>query len=303
MKLEIWQVDAFTDAPLTGNPAAVVFGGEQLDTDRMQAISREMNLSETAFVTEERDQGGGYTVRFFTPRHEVAFGGHPTVAAACAVLRRAGRLGEGKPARVVQRCGIGDVPVDVTWRAGAAVFTMRQGAPVVEDVGITKADVATLLGCSPEALGATEPACASTGMRWLVVPMASRAALDAVDPDMTALARASSDLRVSGITAFAGEPLTTLEPDAAPSMAVRSFAPLHGVPEDPVCGSGNGAVAAYLMIRVHPYVQRVAYRATQGAHVQRPGLVHVEAERGSNGAVVVRVGGGAVRVMTGVLDL
>ena len=303
MTLEVWQVDAFTNTPLEGNPAAVVFGGHHLDTARMQAISREMNLSETGFVTADLDAEGCYAVRFFTPRHEVAFGGHPTVATAYAVLRRAERLRIGQPTRVTQRCGIGDVPVEVSWSQGQAVFTMRQGAPVVEDVALTAADVAALLGCPADALAETPPACASTGMRWLVVRMASHAALDAVAPDMTALARVSGQLRVSGITAFAGSPADATDSSDAPTVSVRSFAPLHGVPEDPVCGSGNGAVAAYLMDRVHPHVQRVAYRAEQGRHVQRPGEVQVRAEREASGEVAVYVGGAAVRVMTGELEV
>src|SRR5262245_25274553 len=111
------QVDVFTRTPLAGNPAAVVFDAAGLETAVMQAIAREMNLSETTFVLPPTTAGADYRVRIFTPRAELPFAGHPTIATAFA-LREEGRFGERSP--VCQECGIGLVPIAIESRAAGA---------------------------------------------------------------------------------------------------------------------------------------------------------------------------------------
>src|SRR5919199_3567260 len=102
-------VEVFTDRPFTGNPLAVVFGGEALAGEQMQAIAREFHLSETAFVLPPTTADATYRLRIFTPEAELPFAGHPSVGAAWT-LARLGRLGRGT---VRQSCGAGVVPLQV----------------------------------------------------------------------------------------------------------------------------------------------------------------------------------------------
>src|SRR3712207_3311536 len=104
-------VDVFTDRPFAGNPLAAVFGADALAADQMQTLAREFNLSETVFVLPPSPGAAAtYRARIFTPRAELPFAGHPTVGAAVTLVRR--KLAE--PGRLVQECGAGLLPIDVT---------------------------------------------------------------------------------------------------------------------------------------------------------------------------------------------
>ena len=102
-------VDVFTDRPFAGNPLAVVFGGDELATDQMQALANEFHLSETIFVLPPTEPGATYRVRIFTPEAELPFAGHPSVGAAVTQLRR----GLIQPGPVIQECGAGLLPIEV----------------------------------------------------------------------------------------------------------------------------------------------------------------------------------------------
>src|SRR4051794_20905547 len=102
-------VDVFTDRPFAGNPLAVVHGGEELSTERMQAIANEFNLSETTFPLPPTTPDADYRLRIFTPGAELPFAGHPSVGSAW-LLASTGRIGTGS---VVQECGAGLLPVQV----------------------------------------------------------------------------------------------------------------------------------------------------------------------------------------------
>ena len=105
------QVDAFSSRPLFGNPAAVVFDADDIPTETMQKIAREMNLSETVFILHPTAPEVDYRARIFTPLSELFFAGHPTIAAAHAVLTRYPDNASATLLR--QECGIGIVPVEV----------------------------------------------------------------------------------------------------------------------------------------------------------------------------------------------
>ena len=109
-------VDVFTSRPLAGNPVAVVFDADGLDTEAMQAIANWTNLSETTFVLTPTTQAADYRLRIFTPRSELPFAGHPTLGSAHAILE-AGRATLRHGGRLIQQCDIG--LVDVTVEDGA----------------------------------------------------------------------------------------------------------------------------------------------------------------------------------------
>lgn len=138
MSRELWQIDAFTDRPFSGNPAAVCFLAEMPPTGWMQQVAREMNLSETAFVHPRGD--GGFDLRWLTPETEVALCGHATLASAHA-LWESGRLGPESEARFHTRSGVltawhREAGIEMDFPAQAEIPT-EPPAGLVEALGVT----------------------------------------------------------------------------------------------------------------------------------------------------------------------
>ena len=289
------QVDAFTSKPLYGNPAAVVFDADDLTTDTMQKIAREMNLSETVFILKPTTRDADYRARIFTPMSELPFAGHPTVAAAHSV--RAHYPDKMNATLLRQECGIGIVPVDVIPTEGGVMLRMTQGAPVYRDSGLSRETVATMLGCVESALADSPFEIVSTGVPWLIVELSRLEAISSLNPDQGLTARECKALRACGVTVFAERR------DGSPvRIRVRTFAPGEGVAEDPVCGSGNGSVAAYIARHKHAGEAAGSYLAEQGIEIGRDGEVYASWERESD-SLRVRIAGEAVVSASGQLHL
>ncbi|WP_338741382.1 PhzF family phenazine biosynthesis protein [Haloplanus salilacus] len=276
-------IDAFTDEPLTGNPAGVVPDAAGLDAAQMGAIARELNASETAFLTDDDDSDR--RIRYFTPTQEVDLCGHATVA-SLAHLHDQGVLdGEGS---LRTNVGVLDVSVEegVAW--------MAQDDPSVETVDLDYDRVGETLGVDPAALrdvGADLPAAvASTGLPFLIVPVNFLEHLADADPDPDAVADLAAAHGATGVYTFTFDTL-----DAASTLHARMFAPGAGVPEDPVTGTASGACGAYLHTVDAFDDPPEEMRFEQGHFVDRPGLVRVRVDEG------VRVGGRAVTALDGTL--
>lgn len=276
------QVDVFTQVPLMGNPVAVVLDAEGLDGATMQAFAAWTNLSETTFVTPASSPGADYRVRIFTPRSELPFAGHPTLGTAYAVLE----AGLAAPVndRLVQECAVGLVELSVAddWRRDGLSFKLpRHALRPAPGEGETTAWIGA------EIIGT--PAAVDVGPVWHVAQIADAAALEALTPDLARLARYTEAHHLTGSTLFAVK--------ADGSLVVRSFAPGDGVPEDPVCGSGNGAVAGFRL--AHGQIAAGdGYVASQGRQVGRDGRVKVRIEGGD-----IHVGGACVIGVTGTVRL
>jgi trans-2,3-dihydro-3-hydroxyanthranilate isomerase len=276
-------IDAFTDEPLTGNPAGVVPDAAGLDAAQMGAVAREINASETAFLTADDD--ADRRIRYFTPTQEVDLCGHATVA-SLVHLHEAGVLdGEGS---LRTNVGVLDVSIEdgVAW--------MAQDDPSVQTVDLDYDRAGEALGIDPAALrdvGADLPAAvASTGLPFLMVPVNFLEHLADADPDPDAVADLAADRGATGVYAFTFDSL-----DAASTLHARMFAPGAGVPEDPVTGTASGACGAYLHA-VEAFDDPPAeMRFEQGHFVDRPGLVRVRVDEG------VSVGGRAVTALDGTL--
>jgi len=284
-------VDVFTRRPLAGNPVAVVFDADGLDTEAMQAIAGWTNLSETTFVLKPTAPAADYRLRIFTPRSELPFAGHPTLGSAHAILEsRRARLREG--GRLVQQCDIG--LVDLTIEDGPDGRELAFALPSVRIQPLPAAEVAELehiLGCklAPEAA----PAIVNVGPAWVILPMANAAAVLDLRPDFAKLAAFERRLGITGLTAFG----RYANGDVA--IEVRTFAPSCGVEEDPVCGSGNAGVAAFQWACGLLPKGGAAYVAAQGRRVGRDGRVKVQVSADGQ----VRVGGACITCVDGRLAL
>ncbi|MFC7155631.1 PhzF family phenazine biosynthesis protein [Halomarina halobia] len=280
-------VDAFTEEPLSGNAAGVVPDGGGLTADQMQAVARELHASETAFFTESEE--ADRRVRYFTPETEVDLCGHATVAGH-ALLHEEGAIDAGTHALATN---VGVLEIDV--EADGAVW-MTQGPPELREVDVRHAEVADALGVEERALEEVADdlplAWSSTGLAFLVVPVARLDDLGNAEPDVAAVEALCEAVDATGVYAFTFE---TLDPDAA--LHGRMFAPLAGVPEDPVTGTASGAVGAYLR-EYDAFDDLPAEMAfEQGHFVKRPGRALVRARD------EIRVGGRAVTVFDGTLSI
>jgi PhzF family phenazine biosynthesis protein len=277
-------VDVFTARPLLGNPVAVVLDAGGLDGDSMQQIARWTNLSETTFVLPPSRPEADYRLRIFTPGSELPFAGHPTLGSAHAVIE-AGRVTP-RGGRLVQECGAGLIEIAVS--GSSLVLTL----PAPTFTTLAPADVDELEGIlgAPVDRAAT-PALVDVGPVWIVAQLASAETVLKLQPDLARSATFERRLHATGVSIYGAH----ASGDA--SIEVRSFAPSCGVGEDPVCGSGNGAVAAFRRARGLLPGPRTAYMAAQGQRVGRDGRIAITVD--SDGPVTV--GGTCVTVIDGVL--
>ncbi|MDB5958906.1 MAG: phenazine biosynthesis protein PhzF family [Massilia sp.] len=296
-RLPFKTVDVFTKVPFKGNPVAVILDGSALSAEQMQQIASWTNLSETTFIVPVTQAGADYHVRIFTPGAELPFAGHPTIGTAHALLE-AGMIAP-KNGVLVQQCKAGLITLNVSDGddgARSIAFTLPQPAITpLEDAAA--AELRALLGVDFKP--GMAPLLADVGPRWVVAQLSSAAAVLACTPDLQRMKAQDIKGRHTGVVIF-GEHGAGLPHGA--DIEVRAFAPAHGIGEDPVCGSGNGAVAAY--------IRHVAERgqsgdiggfgaqltASQGQVVGRAGVIGL-----SIGADAIQVAGNAVTCIDGSL--
>ncbi|MGZ4213752.1 MAG: PhzF family phenazine biosynthesis protein [Actinomycetota bacterium] len=261
-------VDVFASEPLAGNGLAVFPDPGSVDPSRMQKIAREMNLSETTFVTGHRDDG--YDLRIFTPTEELPFAGHPTLGTAWT-LRYLGVLGGDN---VVQRSTAGETPVTFD---GVRVWLERGGDPgtdmedpqaVLDALEVDRAEVgfdSAVLGGRSASL---RPATANAGFPTTILPLSS--------PEAVVALRAPLALP-PGI-----EGVYCVAPLGPGRVKARFFAPEAGVLEDPGTGSAAASLGLYLGARAGA----LSLEITQGVEIARPSAISLEAAPGR-----ARVGG------------
>jgi PhzF family phenazine biosynthesis protein len=279
-------VDVFTAQPLLGNPVAVVLDADGLDGSVMQQIARWTNLSETTFVLPPTRPEADYRLRIFTPGSELPFAGHPTLGSAHAVLE-SGRAAP-RDGRLVQECGAGLISIAVS--GSTRVLTL----PAAKVTALAPDDVDELeaiLGAPVNRAAA--PALVDVGPIWILAQLASADAVLKIQPDLARSAAFERRLHATGITVFGAHAAGEAEAD----IEVRSFAPSCGVGEDPVCGSGNGAVAVFRRAHGQLPATNSTYLAAQGRCVGRRGRVSLSV----SGDGSVTVGGECVTVLDGVL--
>lgn len=273
------QVDVFTAIAFKGNPVAVILDSEGLSAEAMQAIANWTNLSETTFVAPPTDPAADYAVRIFTPRNELPFAGHPTLGTAHAVIEAG--IASPRDGRIVQQCAVGLVEIDRT-QSGLSFRLPRYAAGDAPEPELLR----TAIG---QGLVRAAPQILDVGPRWVIAEIATMADVVTLTPDLAALADYDRRHGTTGLTVYAGKP----EGD----IIVRSFAPADGIAEDPVCGSGNGAVAAYRLL-AGQISGNSRYIASQGRQVGRDGEVRVRIEGDA-----IHIGGDCVTVIDGVISL
>ena len=290
-KIQVHQVDAFTLQRFTGNPAGVVLNADGLSEVQMLAIARELNNADTAFILAPDGEGHDVRARFFTPRTEVGFVGHATIAAHYVLSRR-----QDAPRRLRQKSKAGVVDVEIRGEGDARRIAVRQKAPPLGRELNDRERLAVLdaLALASEDLDTRcPPRIAGSGSTRLLIGVRGVEPLKHLKPDMSRLTTLSAQVGAAGYFVF------TLTPGNDDHLTEsRLFSPALGIPEDPVSGNAHGLLGIYLAhYGLLPRDRgRVAFRGAQGQWVHRSGTVEIELEPGDGGIAGVWMIGQAVSV-------
>ncbi|MBC7844544.1 MAG: PhzF family phenazine biosynthesis protein [Gemmatimonadaceae bacterium] len=294
-------LDVFTDQRFGGNPLAVIRDARGLTSEQMLQVTREFNYSESTFVLPAETPDTTKRVRIFTPGGEVPFAGHPTIGTAIALVFTGDAPSDGDSVRVVLGENVGPVPVQVRLVDGVPVWAQLSTAVMpTEQPPMDRAVVADMLGLSLADLTAAEayaPAATSCGLPFLIVPLASRAAVSRARVHEPVFARTLRGSGCAMIMVFA-----MLDDVPGVDVHCRVFCPDDGVPEDPATGSANAALGGYLAART-PRTGTLRWVSQQGIEMGRPSRLEIEVDKSADAITAVRVGGNAVLMSEGRLRI
>jgi PhzF family phenazine biosynthesis protein len=272
-KIQVHQVDAFTREPFTGNPTGVVLNADELTDAQMLAVARELNNAETAFMLAPDAADHTVRARFFTPRSEIGFVGHATVAAQYVLSRR-----HDAPRRQRQKSKTGIVDVLVEGTAEDRSVAIRRSPPPLGRELNDRERLAVLdaLALASESLDTRlPPRIAGASSARLLIGVRGVEPLKHLKPDFGRLTTLSAQLGAAGYFVFA---VTARSDDHL--VESRMFCPALGIPEDPVSGNAHGLLGAYLAQQGLLAAQegRARFSGIQGHFLHRPGRVEVELE-------------------------
>lgn len=292
MRYRFLTSDVFTDRIFGGNPLAVFPDGQGLSMEQMQRIAREMNLSETVFVLPPENPDHARRLRIFTPGTELPFAGHPTVGTAIVLASIGEVVTEGEETRIVFEEGVGPVPILIRSENGVPVFAQLSAARLPETGPPPPAveELAELLSIDPGDIltGDDAPENVSAGVPFLFIPVRDRSVLARcrVRPDAPELYVFSRDPELPGS-----------------DFRARMFGPGLGVPEDPATGGAVTAFGGYVGVRTPERDGTLRFTIEQGFEMGRPSLLHLEVDKRDGRVTAVRVGGGAVLVSEGMMEI
>jgi len=297
MKYIFHQVDVFTDSPFGGNPLAVFTESKGLTNEIMQKISKEMNLSETAFVFPSANLLADYSIRIYTPEKELPFAGHPTLGTA-HILRETGKVPGGSYIiKLAMAAGI----INVASKDLGNFLYMKHPLPEIrlplkcaneisEALGIPISDI-NYSYCPIQII--------STGLPVLIVPITSLDAIKNITVEPNKLKKLLVALGTEMVYTFTQQTI-----NANASIHSRAFAPGLGIGEDPATGSAAGAIAAYLYKhKLLPEQMQNSIYIEQGFEIGRPSSIHVKIEQKANELKSILVGGESVTVIKGWLNI
>jgi trans-2,3-dihydro-3-hydroxyanthranilate isomerase len=301
--------DVFTDRLFGGNQLAVFLDGRGLRADEMQSIAKEMNFSESTFVLPPEEKTTDVRVRIFTPGAELPIAGHPTIGTAFA-LARAGVIGAAT-SRVTFGLGVGPTPVDIEWDGDRLTFAwMTQPRPAFGPPLDAAAPLAAAaLGLPAAAVTDTSlpVQLVSCGVPYLIVPLATRAQVDAATFERTAFDRLTAAISLEREAAFY---MFTVDGGAADggkagddaTVYTRMFGPAIGIAEDPATGSAAGPLGCYLFAHgVLDAPKAATIKNLQGVRMGRPSVIHTAIAGTPSDIRTVRVGGEAMLAGEGTL--
>ncbi len=292
-KLTFYIVDVFAIEKYTGNQLAVFTEALTLSDEDMQRLAKEINYSETTFITSGELRNGGYDVRIFTPNKELPFAGHPTLGTAYIIQQTI----INQPVETINlNLKVGQIPV--TWHNTddlGEVLWMRQNPPTFHQVFDTST-LASVLNLNPDEIDSRFPIQeVSTGIPFIIVPLKTHESLKRIRVNRDKYFEFVENIQSKEILVFCPE---TYAPEN--NLSVRVFAEYLGIPEDPATGSANGCLAGYLVKYSYFGEKSVDVRVEQGYEIGRPSLLLLKAKENGD-TIEVSVGGKVVMVAKGEL--
>ncbi len=295
-------LDVFTHTPLAGNPLAVVQNAQDLSSGQMQKIAKEFNLSETVFVMPAKDNANTAQIRIFTSVYEMPFAGHPTIGTACYLAKKIYPDMHGDSTNIVLEENIGVIECTVE-TADDGMINARfntPGLPEESDCSERIQDYANALGLDPTDIGFANhvPSKMTLGVPYICVPIASRSALAKARPNLDRWEEAFGGHSHNDAYLYTSE---TDDPEN--DYCVRMFAPFGGAMEDPATGSAasvfSGVLAKFNGLADGQHIMNLE----QGIDMGRPSLIQLGLSIESGQLNNVSIGGSAVLIAEGVLQI
>ena len=288
-------LDVFATDKYTGNQLAVCLNAGDLTDFQMQQIAREINFSETTFITSAEPVNGGYNTRIFTPTTELPFAGHPTLGTAFAIQQE---LIKSPVGRVNLNYQVGQIPVDLNYLNGEPdILWMHQQQPQFDDP-LAADTLAAVIGVKATDIDPRYPIePVSTGLPFIIIPLTNLAAVSQAKLNLDLYASAVANLPAQAILLFCPE---TVNPDR--QLHVRVFTECFGIPEDPATGSANGCLAAYLAKHQYFGSPKLDITVEQGVEMGRSSLLYLRSAY-TPPKSSISVGGRVVKIAKGELIL
>ena len=263
-------LDVFATGKYTGNQLAVCLEAGALTDLQMQQIAREINFSETTFVTSSEPVNGGYNTRIFTPTTELPFAGHPTLGTAFAIHQE---IVKDAVKRVNLNYQVGQIPVDLNYLNGEPdILWMHQQQPKFYDA-VDVEMLAAVIGVSPTDIDPRYPIePISTGLPFIIVPLKTLAAVSQAKLNLDLYNESVANLPAQAILVFCPETIASSR-----QLHVRVFTECFGIPEDPATGSANGCLAAYLAKYQYFGSPNIDITVEQGIEMGRASLLYLKA--------------------------
>jgi len=297
-ELDILHVDAFTDSTFGGNPASVVLKADHLDDEMLHKIAREMSTRETVFVSNS--DVANFKFRYFTPKREIDFSGHPTIAAFYALLREdvINTIADVTMESVETNAGVLNIEIVKNEATDMHEIQIMHEQPKFLET-YDPLDYLEALGLSLADFHSPNPIqTVSTGTPHLMIPVSTKRSLDRIRPNWDKLKELQKDSDYVSLSVFTRD---TRDPTS--DAQVRHFAPALGVYEDPVSGSAAGSLGSYIIKYgfMEPTIPVTSIVIEQGHYVGRPGRIFVEVRGDQENIEQVKVSGTGVVVFKGKL--
>lgn len=288
-------VDVFSEQKYAGNQLAVFEDASDLSAKEMQKIAREVNFSETTFITSSKAElaRGSFSVRIFTPKYELPFAGHPTLGTAFVLQKY---VLKSKVSKVILKMRVGPIDVTPTYSKVGEIeqLRMRQKEPRFAKLDVERKEMAEVLGINERKIDDRFPILAvSTGVPFIIVPLVDLTSLRECKLQSKEYCELISRTEAKSILAYSPEGYVSSH-----ELGVRVFTLYYGMVEDPATGSGNGCLAAYLSKYKILGSSNVKVTVDQGHELGRPSTLYLEAKPKA-GCFNISVGGSVVDVASG----
>lgn len=281
------QVDVFTARAGFGNPLAVVLDADDLDGAAMQRFANWTNLSETSFLLPSTQAQADYRVRIFTPRQELPFAGHPSVGAAWVAVEAG--IVRAKQGRLIQECAAGLLDVVVTQDQARMQTRICTPQASIRELAAKLRPRIPAIFAQTERFDSGSCRHVNNGPEWLVAELPDEESVRRFQPPLSLIA----DLCMAG--SAVGLAIFACSESADYRLVVRAFCPADGIPEDPVTGSANAAIAALLNSQQRLGEIGSTFRVSQGREIGRDGVIEIEVDPSSR----VWIGGDTTLVVEG----